>query len=373
MSQEHLAFVADQLNLNAGQVGKVAALLDEGATIPFIARYRKEATGSLDEVALTAIRYRLKSLAELDARKQAILKSLDQNGHLTAELQQQVLNAESMVQVEDIYLPFRPKRRTRASQAREKGLAPLADLLLQQADIDPGLTAADFLDPEHGVESVEIALAGARDIIAEMVNEDSRAREQLRALYSSRGEFISKVAKAQEETGGKYRDYFDYREPVAQAPSHRILAIRRGEKEGVLNVTVAPPEAEALALLADLFVTGHNAASDQVLLAVTDSYRRLLGRSMETEIRLATKEAADRKAIRVFTENLRQLLLAAPLGAKRVMGLDPGFRTGCKLVCLDRQGQLLHHETVYPHTSPIKPQNPPGRYPCCATVLTSKP
>jgi len=354
MSQKRLAFVADQLNLKTDQVDKVAELLDEGATIPFIARYRKEATGSLDEVALTAIRDSLKSLAELDARKQAILKSLDQNGHLTVELEQQVLSAESMVQVEDIYLPFRPKRRTRASQARKKGLAPLADALLQQADIDTGQAATDFLNPEQGVESVEDALAGARDIIAERVNEDPQAREQLRALFNSRGQFTSTVAKAQEETGGKYRDYFDYREPVAQAPSHRILAMRRGEKEGVLNVTVAPPETEALALLADLFVTGQNAASDQVLVAVTDSYRRLLGRSMETEIRLATKAAADRKAIQVFTDNLRQLLLAAPLGAKRVMGLDPGFRTGCKLVCLDRQGQLLHHETVYPHTSANK-------------------
>jgi len=354
MSQEHLAFVADQLHLNTDQVGRVAGLLAEGATIPFIARYRKEATGSLDEVALSAIRDSLRSLAELEARKQAVLKSLDQNGHLTAALEQQVLYAESMVQVEDLYLPFRPKRRTRASQAREKGLAPLADVLLQQSDIDPGQAAADFLDPEQGVASIEDALAGARDIIAETVNEDLRAREQLRALYTSRGEFVSTVVKKQAETGGKYRDYFDYREPVARAPSHRVLAMRRGEKEGVLNVTVAPPETEALALLTDLFVTGQNAASDQVRLAVTDSYRRLLGRSMETEIRLATKEAADQKAIRVFADNLRQLLLAAPLGAKRVMGLDPGFRTGCKLVCLDRQGQLLHYETVYPHTSANK-------------------
>jgi len=354
MSQEHLALVAEQLNLNAGQVGKVAGYLDDGATIPFIARYRKEATGSLDEVALTTIRDSLRTLAELDARKQAILKSLDQNGHLTAELEQQVLKAESMVQVEDIYLPFKPKRRTRASQAREKGLAPLAELLLQQANIDPGQAAADFLDPEQGVASIEDALAGARDIIAETVNEDPRAREQMRALYSSRGEFISLVAKEQEQAGAKYRDYFDYRESVAQSPSHRVLAMRRGEKEGVLNVTVAPPEIEALTLLTDLFVTSQNAASNQVQLAVTDSYRRLVSRSMETEIRLATKAAADREAIRVFSDNLRHLLLAAPLGAKRIMGLDPGFRTGCKLVCLDRQGQLLHHETVYPHTSARK-------------------
>ena len=232
MSQEHLASVADQLNLNTGQVGAVAGLLDEGATIPFIARYRKEATGSLDEVTLTTIRDSLRSLAELDARKRAILKSLDQNGHLTAELEQQVRKAESMVQVEDIYLPFRPKRRTRASQARQKGLAPLADILLQQADIDPGQAAAAFLDPERGVASLEDALAGARDIIAEMVNENPRAREQLRALYSSRGEFVSTVAKEQAEAGVKYRDYYDYREPVAQAPSHRILAMRRGEKKG---------------------------------------------------------------------------------------------------------------------------------------------
>jgi len=354
MAREHHENVAELLNLRKGQVGATAELLDDGATIPFIARYRKEATGSLDEVALTAIRDHLKLLKDLDTRKKAVLKSLDQNGHLTRELQQQILAAESMARIEDIYLPFRPKRRTRASQARQKGLAPLAEVLMQQTGRDPLNTAVEYVDPEKDVETVDEALAGARDIIAEMVNEDSHARDRLRQLYRARSEFVSTVAKEQEESGNKYRDYFNYREMASQAPSHRILAMRRGEKEGFLNLTIAPSESEALAILEELFITGHGADAEQVALAVCDGYRRLLARSMETEMRLFTKEQADREAIRVFADNLRQLLLAAPLGPKRILSLDPGFRTGCKLVCLDRQGKLLHHETIYPHSSTQK-------------------
>ena len=354
MPREHVTIVSEQLNLGKHQVKAVADLLTDGATIPFISRYRKEATGSLDEVGVAAIRDRLKLLADLDARKEAVLKSLDQNGHLTPDLAQQVLDAENMARVEDIYLPFKPKRRTRASQAREKGLEPLARLVFAQKGDDPYLAADRFIDPEKGVASREEALAGARDIIAETINEDADARDRLRFLFSTRSDYVCTVAKGKETAGAKYRDYFACREPAARAPSHRILAMRRGEKEGFLNITVAPPEAEAVALLEDLFVGGSGADSEQVQMAVTDSYRRLLSRSMETEIRLATKARADTEAIRVFTDNIRHLLLAAPLGAKRVLALDPGFRTGCKLVCLDRQGQLLHHDTIYPHTGEKK-------------------
>jgi uncharacterized protein len=350
MSRKHVAIVSEQLHIGESQVTSVADLLGEGSSIPFIARYRKEATGSLDEVAVTAIRDKLKLLADLAARKEAVIKSLDQNGHLTAELEQQVLDAETMARVEDIYLPYRPKRRTRASQAREKGLEPLAMDLLEQQGLDPLKAASDFINPEKGVDSIDAALAGARDIIAETINEDTQARAGLRSLFGTRSDYICTVAKEMETEGSKYRDYFAYQESAAQAPSHRILAMRRGEKEGFLNITVAPPEAEAIAMLETLFVKGPGADSDQVKLAVSDSYRRLLSRSMETEIRLATKERADNEAIRVFADNLRQLLLAAPLGAKRVLGLDPGFRTGCKLVCLDRQGNLKHHDTIFPHT-----------------------
>ncbi|MCP3951214.1 MAG: RNA-binding transcriptional accessory protein [Desulfobacterales bacterium] len=350
MSREPIAVVSEQLHLGESQVKAVAGLLDTGATIPFISRYRKEATGSLDEVAVTAIRDRLKLLADLAARQASILKSLDQNGHLTPVLKQQVLAAETMAQVEDIYLPYRPKRRTRASQAREKGLEPLAKAVLAQTGIDPHKEAAGFLNPEKGIDTIDAALGGARDIIAEIINEHPQARAGLRSLFSTRSDYICAVAKEMETEGSKYRDYFAYQEPAAQAPSHRILAMRRGEKEGFLNITVAPPESEAIAMLETLFVTGPGADAEQVKLAVSDSYRRLLSRSMETEIRLTTKERADNESIRVFADNLRQLLLAAPLGAKRILGLDPGFRTGCKLVCLDRQGNLEHHDTIFPHT-----------------------
>ena len=348
MNEAHIPKIAQELSLTQKQVQATADLLDEGATVPFIARYRKEATGSLDEVAITAVRDRLNQLMELDKRREAILKSLEERGQLTNELKEKILSAETMVVLEDIYLPYRPKRRTRATIAKEKGLEPLAQLLLAQDDIDPLAEAAAFVDPEKGVDSADDALAGACDIIAEWVNEDQTARARMRDFYSSKAVFKSKVIPEKESEGIKYRDYFDWEEPVNTAPSHRILAMRRGEKEGFLTLRVIPPEDEALEILDGLFVKGEGPVSQQVRMAVHDSYKRLLSSSMETEIRLATKERADEEAIRVFVENLRQLLLAPPLGQKNVLAIDPGFRTGCKVVCLDRQGKLLQTETIYP-------------------------
>ena len=354
MPPDHIAIVSKELSLAQRQVRAVAEFLAEGATIPFISRYRKEATGSLDEVAVTAIRDRLKLLGDLDDRKKAVLKSLGQNGHLTELLEQRISAAETMAKVEDIYLPYRPKRKTRANKAREKGLEPLAMSLLSQKGKDPDREARLFINADKNVDSINEALDGARDIIAEIINEDAGARSATRNLYASKSSFFCTVVKEKENEGSKYRDYFNGSEPVATAPSHRVLAMRRGEKEGVLNLSVRPPEADAVSLLERIFIKGHGADSRQVKMAVSDCYRRLLSRSMETEIRISTKEKADREAIRIFSDNLRQLLLAAPLGAKRVLGLDPGFRTGCKLVCLDRQGKLLHHGTIYPHTSEKK-------------------
>jgi len=348
MNEAPIAKIAQELSLTPKQVQVTADLLNEGATVPFIARYRKEATCSLDEVAITAVRDRLNQLMELDKRREAILKSLEERGQLTDELKEKILSAETMVILEDIYLPYRPKRRTRATIAKEKGLEPLAQRLFAQDDMDPMAEATAFVDPEKGVDSAEDALAGARDIIAEWVNEDQMARARMRDFYSSKAVFKSKTIPDKEAEGIKYRDYFDWEEPVNTAPSHRILAMRRGEKEGFLNLRVLPPEAEALDILDALFVKGEGPASQQVKMSVHDSYKRLLSPSMETEIRLGTKKRADEEAIRVFVENLRQLLLAPPLGQKNVLAIDPGFRTGCKVVCLDRQGKLLHSETIYP-------------------------
>jgi len=351
MIESHLTTISSELNLKVSQVQAVQDLLEDGSTVPFIARYRKEATDSLDEVAITAIRDRLQQLAELDLRRESILKSLEEHGHLTDELRQNVLAAQTLALLEDLYLPYRPKRRTRGMVAREKGLEPLARALLEQNGTDPRAAAAEFVDPEKGVESVDAALAGARDIIAEQINEDQQARAALRNLFFARAKIISRVASGKEAEGAKYRDYFNWQEAAASAPSHRILAMRRGEKEDVLNVSIVPPEDEALKILEDIFVTGDQQDAAEVKIAIQDSYKRLLCRSMETEIRLATKNRADTEAIKVFSDNLRELLLSAPLGAKSVMGIDPGYRTGCKLVCLDPQGTLVHHDTIYPHTS----------------------
>ena len=351
MTEMHLKKIASELDLNHSQVNTVASFLEDGSTVPFIARYRKEATGSLDEVAITIIRDRLQQLVELDQRRVSILKSLEENGHLSDELKNKVESAQNLAVLEDIYLPFRPKKRTRAMVAREKGLEPLARILFEQAGTDPQKVAADFLEPEKEVETIDDALAGARDIIAELINEDRQARTELRKLYYSKAIIHSRVAAGKEEEGSKYRDYFEWQEKADTAPSHRILAIRRGEKEDILNMSIAPPEDAAISVLEKIFLKGDGDDSNQVKLALDDSYKRLLSRAMETEIRLATKKRADITAIKVFSENLRELLLAPPLGPKRVMGIDPGYRTGCKTVCLDRQGNVEHHDTIFPHAS----------------------
>ncbi len=354
MNNTHIIKVSKELGLNEKQIQATSVLFEDGATIPFIARYRKEATGSLDEVEIAAIRYALEKLKELDARRDVILKSLEQNGHLTDELKEKVMAADSLPVLEDIYLPYKPKRRTKGMVAREKGLLRLAEMIFEQNSIDPFKAAEEFLDPEKGVESVEEALGGARDIIAEIINEDEKARLALRRLFSDKGIIKSQVVKDMETKGIKYKDYFDWEESAASAPSHRILAMRRGEKEDILNLTMAPPAEEAIEILEKIFVTGDDEDSNQVRMAAHESYKRLLSRSMETELRITLKEKADAKAIDIFAENLRQLLLAPPLGPKNVMGIDPGFRTGCKLVCLDQQGKLLCHETIFPHTSKHK-------------------
>ncbi len=351
MNNTHIAKIAEELRLTAKYVLATAALLEEGATVPFIARYRKEATGSLDEIAVTTIRDRLDQLRELDKRRETILKSLEERGQLTDELRGNVLAAETMAVLEDIYLPYRPKRRTRATIAREKGLEPLARLIFNQDTNDPHAEAGAFVNAEKGVDSAEDALGGARDIIAEWINEDLNARTRIRELFLAKGVFRTKVISGKEEDGLKYKDYFEWEEPVSTAPSHRILAMRRGEKEGFLSLRITPPEEEALALLESFFVKGGGASSLQVRMATHDSYKRLLSISMETEIRLETRKRADEEAIRVFAENLRQLLLAPPLGQKNVLAIDPGFRTGCKVVCLDKQGKLLHTDMIYPHQS----------------------
>jgi uncharacterized protein len=352
LNQEHVIKIAAELTLRPQQVLATAELLDGGATVPFIARYRKEVTGSLDEVAVTVIRDRLNQLKELDDRRESIIKSLEERELITDELKEQIIQAETMAVLEDIYLPYRPKRRTRATIAREKGLEPLADMIFaQDSAIEPAVEAEAFIDVDKGVESVEDALAGARDIIAEWVSEDQTARADIRRLFSSKGLFHTKVIKDKEEEGRKYEDYFDWQEPVLKAPSHRILAMRRGANEGFLRLQVTAPEEQALQILERLFVKGHSACSTQVKEAVADGYKRLLSPSMETEILAATKLRADEEAIKVFAENLRQLLLAPPLGQKNVLAIDPGFRTGCKVVCLDKQGGLKHTDVIFPFQS----------------------
>jgi uncharacterized protein len=356
MNETHIERISAELSLTPKQVKATALLLEEGATIPFIARYRKEATTSLDEVAITAIRDRLVQLAELDSRREAILRSLEERELLTDELKDKLVAAQTMAVLEDIYLPFRPKRRTRATIARERGLEPLAQRIFVQDDIDPInqdplKEAHAFINPEKEINSAEEALAGARDIIAEWISEDAATRAAMREFFLHKAVFRSKIILGKEQEGIKYQDYYDWEGPVNATPSHRILAMRRGEKEGFLTLRVVPEEQEALALLELFFIKGAGPASEQVRQALDDSFSRLLYPSMETEIRMVTKKRADEEAIRVFAENLRQLLLAPPLGQKNVLAIDPGFRTGCKVVCLDRQGKLLHTDTIFPHQS----------------------
>ncbi len=342
--------IASELSLTPRQVLATAELLEGGATVPFIARYRKEVTGSLDEVAITAIRTRLSQLAELDARRETILASLQERGVLTDELKDKILQAQTQTELEDIYLPYRPKRRTRATVAKEKGLEPLARLIFaQDPAMDPSAQAAAFVNAEKGVESVEAAIAGAKDIIAEWINEDQTARTRIRELFQTQGLFRTKVVPGKEVEGSKFEDYFEWEEPVAKAPSHRILAMRRGAREEILRLQVVAPEDEATRILEALFIKGPSPCATLVQEAALDGYKRLLAPSMETEILMETKERADKEAIRVFADNLRELLLSPPLGRKNILALDPGFRTGCKVVCLDKQGQLKYHDVIYLH------------------------
>lgn len=345
------SLIAKSLSLSEKQVNNTIKLLDEGATIPFISRYRKEATGGLNEVQVADIKEQYEKLTETQKRKQTILSTIEEQGKLTDELKRRIEESWSLTELEDIYLPYKPKRRTRAEIAREKGLEPLAKIVMAQQENSLSRRANQFLNDQ--VANEDEALKGARDIIAEWVNENERARNTVRNIFSRESIISTSVAKGKEEEGAKYRDYFNWSEPLKRCSSHRLLAIRRGEAEGFLKVTISPEDEHCIDRLNGIFVKGATEASKQVEEAVKDAYKRLLKSSIETEFANESKEKADIEAIRVFAENLRQLLLAAPLGQKRVMGIDPGYRTGCKIVCLDAQGNLLHNEAVYPHP----PQN----------------
>jgi uncharacterized protein len=354
MERHYEEDIAKGLNLAPWQVLNTISLFSEGATIPFISRYRKEATGSLDETVLLAIQKKHFQLAELDKRRQTILKSIGEQGKLTDELKRKIEGTHSMSALEDIYLPYKPKKKTRASVAKDRGLEPLARILLKQQEKLIGKRAEEFMSDE--VRSIEQAIQGARDIISEWVNEDQRARESIRRLFGKSALIKSKVIRGKEQDGIKYQDYFEFSETLNRCPSHRVLAMFRGEDEGFLKITLEPDHDAALNQLEGIFIKGTLEASEQVREAVRDSYKRLLQPSIETEFRKSSKEKADEQAIRVFAGNLRQLLMAPPLGEKAVLALDPGFRTGCKLVCLDPQGNLLHNENIYPHP----PQNEQG-------------
>ncbi|MBM6804946.1 RNA-binding transcriptional accessory protein [Bacteroides caecicola] len=348
--EEFSRMISDALKLPEHRVQNTLKLLLDGATIPFISRYRKEATGGMDEVQISEINARYEKLCELAKRKETILSTIGELGKLTPELSKRIADCWEGTELEDIYLPYKPKRKTRAEIARQKGLEPLAVLLLMQRENNLAAKARAFVKGD--VKDEEDALKGARDIIAEQVNEDERARNQIRRQFERQGVITAKVVKGKEgdEAAAKYRDYFDFSEPLKRCTSHRLLAIRRGEKEGILKVSITPAdETECGERLERLFVKTNNECAHQVAEAVNDAYKRLLKPSIETEYAAISKEKADDEAIRVFAGNLRQLLLAPPLGQKRVMGIDPGFRTGCKVVCLDAQGTLLHNEAIYPH------------------------
>lgn len=343
--------ISKSLNIPIRNVENSIKLLEEGATIPFISRYRKEVTGGLDEVKIANIKELNEKYTELEKRKEYVLKSISEQEKLTPELEKKITDCWDSTELEDIYLPYKPKRQTRAEIARKNGLEPLAKWLMAQHHGSPEAKATQYLNEK--VADTEAALKGARDIIAEWVNEDAHARQMVRNMFARDAIIISKVVKGKEEEGEKYRDYFDFSAPLSRCPSHRILAIRRGEVEGFLRVSISPDDEKCLDRLVPRYAKNDTEAADQVEDAVTDSYKRLLKPSIETEFANLSKEQADEAAIAVFAENLRQLLLAPPLGQKRILGVDPGYRTGCKLVCLDEQGNLLHNETIYPHP----PQN----------------
>ena len=353
MIMEHLKIftqlIANELHLSDHAVENTLKLLDEGCTIPFISRYRKERTGGLDEVQITSISNRLAVLQEIAKRKDTVIKTITELGKMTADLEKRINDCWESTVLEDIYLPYKPKRRTRAQIAREQGLEPLAQLLLLQREPSPQQAAMRFVCGD--IIDAKQALQGAQDIIAEQVSEDERSRNQVRAAFRREAFIVSKVVKAKKDTdeAAKYSDYFDWEEPLKRCSSHRLLAMRRGENEGILRVSITIDDDDAVQRLQRNYVRGNGACQRLVAEAVEDGYKRLLCPSIETEFSNLSKERADEEAIKVFTENLRQLLLGAPLGQKRVMGIDPGFRTGCKVVCLDAQGNLLHHEAIFPH------------------------
>jgi uncharacterized protein len=356
--ESNYLLIAGELKISEKQVKSVGSLLEQGATIPFIARYRKEATGSLDEVAVARIRDRLEQLAALDNRRAAVLESLEERGLLTDELRAAVEAAGTMTELEDIYLPYRPKRRTRAMIARERGLEPLAKTLFNQdTGMDPFEEAAAFISTEKNVGSAEEALAGARDIIAEWVNEDVEMRKTMRRLFEREGILQSKLIKGKENEAIKYRDYFESQEPVIKMPGHRVLAMMRGENEGLLNLSIRPPQEKALALLSRRFIKNSSEAAKQVNLAVEDGYNRLLAPSMETDTRHQLKERSDSEALIVFARNVHENLMAPPMGQKIVLAIDPGYRTGCKVVCLDRQGGFVHNTAIYLEQSDAGTEN----------------
>ena len=350
MDQKIIQLIAQQVGIQYAQVENTIQLLNEGGTVPFISRYRKERTGSLDEVQIEAIKDAKERMEELLKRKETVLKTIQEQNLLTPELQKRIEDCFDPTELEDIYLPYKPKRRTRAMIAREKGLEPLANLIMKQLESNLEFKAQSFVNDK--VESVEEALAGARDIIAESINENERARGIVRREFEHNAFIRSKVIKGKEEEAAKYNDYFDWHEQLKKCASHRLMAMRRGENEGFLRVSVSPESDEPIQRLTRFFIHSRNACAEQMEMAVNDCYKRLLEPSIETEFANLSKEKADEEAIRVFADNLRQLLLAAPLGQKRVLALDPGYRSGCKLVCLDAQGNLIHNETIYPH----KPQ-----------------
>lgn len=350
---KYLSLLSSEMNIREKQIANTLALLNEGATIPFISRYRKEVTGSLDEVQVAQIRDRYKQMVELDNRRKTILDTISEQGNLTQELSQKIEVALTIYELEDLYLPYKPKRKTKASMAREKGLEPLAKLLMVQNSQSLDSYASRFINTKLGVDSLDDALAGARDIIAEWVSEDNVVRSRVRNLFKNEAVISTKLVKGKEEEAAKYQTYFDFGEKISKAPSHRVLAMFRGETEGYLKLNLEPDADQAIESIERRFVKSSNEAGQQVKKAVKDAYKRLIQPSIETEMRQLLKEKADLEAIRVFGENLRQLLMAPPLGQKTVLALDPGFRTGCKVVVVNPQGKLLHNETIYPHP----PQN----------------
>lgn len=349
MTTSHVFILSNEFSISEEQVRTTVELLDEGATVPFISRYRKEMTQGLDEIQITNIRDRIQQLRDLDKRKESILRSIGEQGKLTDDVEKQVREASTLAILEDIYLPFKPKRRTRARIARERGLQPLADMLMDQGQVEPLVVAGSFIDETRDVATAVDALAGARDIVAEQVAEQVEVRTYARNILLIKGNFVSRVVPGKEEEAIKYKDYFEWSEPLKEAPSHRVLAMRRGEKEGLLYLDIVIDENEILPFILKKFVKDKGACGEQITLAIEDGYKRLLMPSMETEVRVLSRQRADQEAIRVFTDNARQLLLAAPLGQKRLIAIDPGFRTGCKTVVLDAQGNLLQNTTIFPH------------------------